>query len=266
MSTAAVALNPSSPRAFLAICGRDLFVWARDLPGFVIQVALQPLFLAFIFGRVLTELGLATPALREVLLPGLVGLTAVMTALQGIALPLVLEFGYTKEIEDRLLAPLPVALVAVQKVVVGALRGIAGALLVLPLAWAIMGWSSVDVRGDHIPRFVLFLVLAALLGSSLGLAIGTSVDPRKINIVFTLVFVPLFFTGAVQYPWATLGALEWFKVVCAFNPLTYANEGLRSSLVDVPHMQPWIAALVLAGSIATLTTLGVRGFRRRAVD
>ena len=266
MATAAVAARPSAPRAFLAICGRDVFVWLRELPSFLIQVGLQPLFLAFIFGRVLPKLGLAAPSLREVLLPGLVGLTALMTALQGIALPMVLEFGFSKEIEDRLLAPLPTAAVALQKIAIGTVRGLAGALFVLPLAWAIMGWSSVHVRGDHILRFALFLVLASLLGASLGLAIGTAVEPRQINIVFTLVFVPLFFTGCVQYPWANLDSLEWFKVLTAFNPLTYAAEGLRSSLVHVPHMQPWIAALVCAAWIVALAALGVRGFRKRAVD
>jgi ABC-2 type transport system permease protein len=262
----AVALRPSAPRAFLAICGRDVFVWSRDLPGFLIQVALQPLLLAFIFGRVLPELGLATPGLREVLLPGLVALTAMQTALQGIALPLVLEFGYTKEIEDRLLAPLPVALVAVEKVLVGALRGVVGALVVLPLAWAIMGFGGTDLHFDYLLRFALFLVLTALLGSAVGLALGTSVDPRQINVVFTLVFVPLFLTGCVQYPWPSLDALPWFQWLTALNPLTYACEGVRSAVVDVPHMQPWIAALVLAGWIAALTLIGLRGFRQRAVD
>jgi ABC-2 type transport system permease protein len=48
--------------------------------------------------------------------------------------------------------------------------------------------------------------------------------------------------------------------------MTYASEGLRSSLVTVPHMQPWIAALALAAWIVALGVLGVRGFRRRAVD
>jgi ABC-2 type transport system permease protein len=254
------------PRTFWAICVRDFFVLSREAPGFLIQVALQPLFLAFIFGRVLPQIGLARPSLAVVLLPGLVGLTAVLTALQSVALPMVLEFGYTKEIEDRLLAPLPVALVGVQKIVGAAVRGVLGAAIVLPLAWLIMGWNSVQLQGDHILRFHLFLVLGALLGSTLGLTLGTLVEPRHINVVFTLVFVPLFFTGCVQYPWATLDSLEWFKWVTAVNPMTYVSEGLRSSVVPVPHMQPWIAAVVLVAWIAALAVLGIRGFRRRAVD
>jgi ABC-2 type transport system permease protein len=257
----------SVPRTFVAICWRDVFVVLRELPSFLVQVLLQPLFLAFVLGRVLPELGLATPAFASVLLPGVVGFTVLLTALQGIAMPLVLEFGYTKEIEDRLLAPLPVSLVAVQKLAIAALRGIVGGLVVLPLAWAIMGFGTVHASGDHVARFALFVVLASLLGATLGLALGTSVQPKYIQIVFTVVFTPLFFTGCVQYPWATLGKLEWFKIVTLFNPMTYASEGLRSALVPaVPHMQPWIAALVVAGASVVFSWLGLRGFRRRAVD
>ena len=44
--------------------------------------------------------------------------------IQAVALPIVQEFGYTKEIEDRVLAPLPVSLVAIEKVLFGAIQGL----------------------------------------------------------------------------------------------------------------------------------------------
>ncbi len=69
--------------------------------------------MVFVFGKVLTDLGFAQAGFAQVLLPGLVALTVMLTALQSTALPLVIEFSFTKEIEDRLLAPLPVSMVAV---------------------------------------------------------------------------------------------------------------------------------------------------------
>src|ERR1039458_9134104 len=92
----------------LAILRRDLFVTGREFPIFLAQVILQPLFLLFVFGKVLTQLGYARPGYAEVLFPGLVALAAVLTGLQSTALPLVIEFSYSNEIEDRLLAPLPI--------------------------------------------------------------------------------------------------------------------------------------------------------------
>jgi ABC-2 type transport system permease protein len=262
-----IGVAAPTARTFLAIGRRDLVVVGRELPSVVMQTAMQPLFLAFVLGRVLPELGLAHPRFAEVLLPGIVALTLVLTALQAVALPLVLEFGYTKEIEDRLLAPLPVTLVAVEKIVFAALRGLVGGLVIYPLARLIIGWNKVAVSSDHIPRFVLFCALAALVGSSLGLMLGTIVPPKHISVMFAIIFTPVVFTGCIQYPWATLEPLEWFKIVTLFNPLTYASEGLRGSLVPfVPHMQPWIAALAACGWIAVFVAVGVRGFRRRAVD
>jgi ABC-2 type transport system permease protein len=97
--------------------------------------------------------------------------------------------------------------------------------------------------------------------------VGTLVQPQRINLVFSLVFTPLLFTGCSQYPWPSLSRLRWFQVVTAANPMTYVSEALRGALVPtVPHIEPWICLVVLVGSISVLMTLGVRGFYRRAID
>ncbi|HEV3465534.1 MAG TPA: ABC transporter permease, partial [Actinomycetota bacterium] len=97
-STAAEPAAAGQVRAFLAVLRRDLYVTWREMPVFLAQVILQPLFLLFVFGRVLTDLGFARPGYTEVLFPGIVALTAVVTGLQSTAFPLVIDFSYTKEI------------------------------------------------------------------------------------------------------------------------------------------------------------------------
>ena len=82
----------------------------REFPAFLAQVILQPLFLLFVFGKVLTTLNYTQHGYTDLLFPGLLALTAVITAMQALAFPLVAEFGWTKEIEDRLLAPMPTSL------------------------------------------------------------------------------------------------------------------------------------------------------------
>jgi len=110
-------------------------------------------------------------------------------------------------------------------------------------------------------------VLGSMLGASLGLVLGTLVKPNRINIVFSLVFTPLLFTGCSQYPWPSLDKLPWFQVITACNPMTYVSEGLRAALVpSVPHIAPWICLLVLAASLSVLLTIGARGFIRRSID
>jgi ABC-2 type transport system permease protein len=82
------------------------------VPAFLAQVILQPLFLLFVFGKVLGSLGYTQHGYADLLFPGLLGLTVVLTSIQTLAFPLVAEFGWTREIEDRLLAPMPRSFVA----------------------------------------------------------------------------------------------------------------------------------------------------------
>ena len=257
--------RPPSTRAFLAILRRDLYVTRRELPTFLAQVILQPLFLLFVFGRVLSELGYTQAGYAELLFPGIVALTAVITGLQGTALPLVIEFSFTKEIEDRLMAPLSTSMVAMEKLVFSTLRSLVATVVMFPLGILVLG--AIPWRWSAAPLVAAFVLLACVTGSAAGLVMGTAVPPNRINVVFALVLTPLLFTGCSQYPWPSLDRLRWFQVVTACNPLTYVSEGLRGALTpQVPHLSPLVCLPVLVLSLAVLVALGLRGFRRRALD
>ena len=251
-------------RAFVAVLGRDCFVTGRELPIFLAQVVLQPLFLLFVFGKILTDLGYAQHGYAQVLFPGLVALAAVLTGLQSTALPLVLEFSFTNEIEDRLLAPLPLGLVAIEKIIFASLRALIASGVMFPVGIWILG--GIPWQNSTAPAAIAVLVLGALVGSALGLMLGTLVPPNRINIMFALILTPLLFTGASQYPWPSLVHLRWFQVVTALNPLTYVSEGLRGAMTpQVAHIHPWICLVVLAGATIVLSGIGMWGFFRRAL-
>jgi ABC-2 type transport system permease protein len=257
--------RPWSPwRAFLAILRRDLYVTGREFPFFLAQVILQPLFLLFVFGKVLTQLGYARPGYVDVLFPGLVALAAVLTGFQSTALPLVIEFSYSNEIEDRLLAPLPIGAVALEKVVVSAMRGAIAAAVMFPIGLWLLGsipWSAGAAVGVSV-----MTVVGALMGAAMGLVLGTFVSPNRINLTFALVTTPLLFTGSSQYPWPSLTHIRWFQVVSALNPMTYVSEGLRGLMApNVPHIQTWICFVAAVGSLVVLTAVGMVGFLRRAL-
>jgi ABC-2 type transport system permease protein len=144
-SSTAVPARPSVGRAFTALLWRDVFVTGREFVPFLLQVVLQPVFLLFVFGKVLVELGFTSSSYADVLLPGVVSLAAFLTALQNTAFPLVIDFSFTKEIEDRLLAPLPTALVAVEKVVFATMRALVAAAVMFPIGLWVLG--SLPVTG-----------------------------------------------------------------------------------------------------------------------
>src|SRR5205814_4679068 len=154
---ASIAVDRATPsRAFLAVLYRDVYVTWRELPAFLAQVILQPLFMLFVFGKVLGSLGYTQHGYANLLFPGLVALTAVITGMQTLAFPLVAEFGWTREIEDRLLAPMPTAFVAAEKVVFATLRALVAALIMIPIGVLILG--SIPWRWSGLPLFVAGLL------------------------------------------------------------------------------------------------------------
>jgi ABC-2 type transport system permease protein len=261
----ATAARPQVARAFRALLWRDVFVTGRELVPFLLQVVLQPVFLLFVFGKVLVELGFATTQYSDVLLPGVIALAAFLTALQNTAFPLVIDFSFTKEIEDRLLAPLPTHLVAVEKIVFSLLRALIAALVMFPISLWVLG--SLPVTWSDVPVLLLFLVLGSLVGACLGMTLGTFVTPNRINVVFAVVLTPLLFTGSTQFPWQSLDSLRWFQVVCAINPLTYVSEALRAEMApELPHIPLWVCGLALVGFLVVFGAASLVGFRRRALD
>jgi|GEM_PF-4004114 len=88
--------------AFLAIISRDLLVTRRQTITFLLQTLVQPLFFLFVFGKVFTNIGVASGAFPALLLPGIVALTTFLTAMQSTSIDLARDLGFTLEIEDRL--------------------------------------------------------------------------------------------------------------------------------------------------------------------
>jgi ABC-2 type transport system permease protein len=253
-------------RAFYALCERDLWVTVRHEPvAFLSQALLQPIFFLFVFGRVLPDIGAAGPQYGTTLLPGIMALTLVLTALQNTALPLVIEFSFTKEIEDRLLAPLPTVWVGAQKMVIAALRGIVAAILILPLGELILP-GGINLDSANWIGLIAIWLAGSIAGAAMGLLLGTAVPPNRISVAFAIVLTPLIFTGATFYPWQALSDLRWFQVLTLFNPLTYVSEGSRAALTTLPHLGTGWIALGLAVSLVVFGGLGLRGFVRRAVD
>lgn len=187
--TAEISTGASAVRAFGALLWRDVFVTGRELVAFLAQVILQPLFLLFVFGKVLGDLDYTQGNFEQVLLPGVIAFTAFLTALQNVAFPLVIDFSYTKEIEDRLMAPLPTSMVAVEKIVFATLRALVAAVLMFPLGYWVLG--EVSITWSAVPAVTMFLVLGALVGAAVGLTLGTLVTASKINLVFALVLPSL---------------------------------------------------------------------------
>src|SRR5437764_8113771 len=230
--------------AFGALLLRDLSVLRKEFVQFIARTVMQPLLFVFVFAYVFPKVrqgvggAAGAAAFSSILVPGVVAIACIFQGIQSVALPLVQEFGYSREIEDRVMAPLPVWSVAVEKVVAGALQGLIAAAIVFPLAMFV---PATPVHLDVRPLLLFTLLpLAAGTAASLGLVLGTRVQPRQVPLLFGIVVIPIVFLGATYYPWATLTPIPWLKAVVLLNPLVYMSEGMRVSLTpQIPHMDLW---------------------------
>ncbi|MHB8219043.1 MAG: ABC transporter permease [Acidimicrobiales bacterium] len=270
----------SSRTALRALILRDLVVLKKNFGEFVIRTLVQPFLLCFVFLYVFPKIGqgigggggaATESAFATVLVPGVVGISIMFQGIQAVAMQMAQEFGFTREIEDRVQAPCPIWLVAMSKVLSGSVQGLISAALVLPIASVVHAAGVEAHLSLHWWLIVTIVPLACIAMSSLGLLLGTSFEPRNIGLMFGFVVLPITFLGGTYYQWTRLtpvkiGGWHWLQTVVLVNPLIYVNEGMRSAFTDASHMHLYIVYPVLVGFCTFFLGLGLRNFRRRVLS
>jgi ABC-2 type transport system permease protein len=264
--------------AFRALMLRDLVVLRKNFIEFAVRTVIQPFLLCFVFLFVFPKIGQAVggggagngTGFATVLVGGVVGISVMFQGVQSVALQMSQEFGFTHEIEDRVQAPCPIWLVAVTKVISGAVQGLISAALVLPIA-SVVHAARVEASIDLHWWIILTLVpLSSITMSALGLLLGTSFEPRNIGLMFGFIVLPITFLGGTYYEWTrlrpvTIGGWHWMQTIVLVNPLIYVNEGMRAAFTGAPHMHLYVVYPVLIGFCAVFLSLGLRNFRRKVL-
>ena len=275
--------RPAGKAARAALVGllqRDLLVLWKNRVEFVTRTLIQPFLLVFVFLYVFPTIGQGVGSsggragesvFATILVPGVVGISIMFQGIMAVAMVLSQEFGFTREIEDRVQAPCPVWLVAAAKVLSGTIQGLLAALIVFPIA------AVVHAKGVHAHLTVHWLVLLTLLipacvaFASLGLFLGTKFEPRNISLMFGFIVLPVTVLGGTYYAWVklsgvTVGGFHWLQTLVLINPLIYVNEGLRAGLTNLGHMHLYVVYPALFAFSAIFLYLGITGFKRRVLS
>ena len=269
----------ASSAALGALLLRDLVVLRKHRWDFVLRTLTQPFLLCFVFLYVFPKIGqgigghgdAAESDFATILVPGVVGISIMFQGLQSIALAMAQYFGFAREIEDRAQAPCPVWLVAVAKVLFGAVQGLLSAIIVLPIA-SVVHAPGVQAQLDlHWWVILTFVPLACVATASLGLVLGTSFEPQNVGLMFGFVILPITFLGGTYYSWTklapvTVGGWHWLQTLVLINPLIYVNEGMRAAFTQAPHMHLYVVYPVMVAFGAGFLALGLRNFRRRVLS
>jgi len=251
-------------KTFFAMLARDAHVARRNAIQLMLQTFLQPLLFVFIFGRVMVGSGYMPQAYKSLLLPGIIAISMTFTGIWAVAMPLIAEFQWTREIEDRLLAPIDMTWIAIEKVLAGMLQAIVAGLVVIPLAWLVL--RPIDISVSSPLNFIAIILLVAAFSACGGLALGCSMNQQHIGLMFSLVMTPMIFFGCTYYPWSALTKFPILQKAVLINPLVYASEGLRAMLVPKsPHLSAIAVLAALVFFDVLLLVVGLRQFEKKAI-
>jgi len=270
--------QPTMTKTFAAMMARELRVLRRNAIATFTRAVMQPLLFVFVFTYVMPKIGGGVflgggaagggTTFATILVPGLMASMLLMQGIMAVTFPLVMEFSWQRTIEDRALAPVPISVLAIQKITAGAAQSFIGALIVFPIVLVVhAAGQAPHVHVTNWPLLALILLTASLLTAALGLLLGTIMDPRKMQMLFAAILLPATMLGCVYYPWSALHHIRWLQIAVLVNPMVYMSEGLRAVLTPgTGHMALWAILLVLVGGTVVFGYLGARTFTRRVLN
>jgi ABC-2 type transport system permease protein len=245
---------------------RDLVVAGRNAGPLLLATLTQPILVVLVFGNILPRMNLVADGFRTVMLPGLMAITMMMAGVQGVLMPLTQDLSGTREVDERILAPIGILGVALEKILAGAIHAALASLTALPAMMLLM--HEVGGMSEH-PRWLSLLPLVVscgLLSAAFGLTLGTNVQPRFAGLLFAVVLGPMMLFGCAYYPWAQLAAIGPFRYLLLLNPLTFMSEAMRLAVTpEAPHMPVPLLLAGLFGYLALFTLLGARSFEKRTI-
>ena len=143
---------------------REFRVLRRNAVATFTRAVMQPLLFVFVFAYVFPKIGggfnlgggAAAGAgaaaaggvnFATILVPGLMASMLLMQGIMAVTFPLVMEFSWQRTIEDRALAPVPIRVLAIQKISAGAVQSFIGALIVFPIVLLVHAPGQAPQRG-----------------------------------------------------------------------------------------------------------------------
>lgn len=191
----------------------------------------------------------------EFLVPGIMAQTVLFSAMfYGAMIIFDRQFGFLKE---TLVAPVPRFKIMLGGALGGAttasMQGILVFLISLALGFRPHHWLMV------IPAFAVLMALSVAI-ACFSSGIGSFVqDMQGFQAINQFLVFPLYFLSGALYPLQHIPT--WLRVVAEVNPMSYAVDALRDTLIGQTHFGLLKDMVVLAITLCVLIGFGVYRFR-----
>jgi ABC-2 type transport system permease protein len=192
----------------------------------------------------------------EFLVPGIIIQTLLFSGVfWGIQILFDKRFGFLKEM---LVAPVPRVRILLGNALGGATISLMQAVLVfvisVSLGFRMENWAFLPLA------FLLMVVLSVTL-CSFGAGIASIVeDFQGFQGINNFLIFPLFFLSSALYPLNNVPT--WLRLLSEANPLSYAVDGLRYTMIHQSHFGFGKDLLVMAAALVLAMAFAVNRFNR----
>jgi len=192
----------------------------------------------------------------QFVVPGVVAQTILFTSIfWGINVMWDKQFGFLKE---TLVAPVSRLKVLLGGSLGGAtiavIQGTTLLLIAMLFGFRPYSWSMLTIT-----LIVMFLLAIAMVSFSSG--VGSVVNDMQAFMAITnFLVIPLFFLSSALFPLENVPKV--MKAIAYANPLTYAVDAMRTSLVNQGHFNIWVDLSVMGGMMLLLLYFSIYRFKR----
>ncbi|HTQ29283.1 MAG TPA: ABC transporter permease [Puia sp.] len=192
----------------------------------------------------------------QFIVPGVIAQTILFTSIfWGANIIFDKQFGFLKE---TLVAPVSRTRVmmggALGGATIGVIQGIALFVIALIFGFRPYNWPL-------IPLSIIFMTVLAMAMVSFSSALGAVVnDMPSFMAVTNFLVVPLFFLSGSMYPLDNIPGV--MKVIAYVNPLSYAVDALRGTMINQLHFGLVTDTIVMTATLAALFLLSVYRFKK----
>ncbi len=192
----------------------------------------------------------------QFIVPGVVAQTILFTSIfWGANIIFDKQFGFLKE---TLVAPVSRTTVMLGGALGGATIGVIQGIVLFIIA-LIFGFHPYNW-----PALLLSVVIMSILAFSMvsfSSAVGAMVNDMPSFMAMTnFLVVPLFFLSGSMFPLDNIPGV--MKVIASVNPLSYAIDAMRTTLINQSHFGLKIDFVVMIGTMLLLLALSVYKFKR----
>lgn len=192
----------------------------------------------------------------QFLVPGIMAQTVLFSSMfYGAMIIFDRQFGFLKE---TMVAPVSRFKVMFGGSLGGTTTSVMQGLLVFVISLA-LGFRPYNWALFGIALIVLILLSLAITGFSSGL--GSIVqDMQGFQAINQFIIFPLYFLSGALYPLTDVPT--WLRIIAEINPISYAVDALRASLINQTHFGLFKDFTVLIITFIVLTAFGAYRFSR----